>query len=720
MTATPASFRSGELVASQFPVDASRLVGRDDVVDDIVGLVAPGRVVTLTGAAGVGTTSVALEVARRLSSDATRFGDGVWLCAMASVNSALAIPVAIADAVGAVPTDEATSYDSVVTGLSGRRAVLIVDNCEQIASPLAGVLQRLVSDCPDLAVVVTSREPLGLAVETVVDIAPLDVSHAAVTLFVRQAAQADVHFQRIGHHEAIGRICASLDGLPLAIELAAAHVGMMTVDDLAAQLDERLAMVRQPTALGRQDSLHGMVSWSYERLDPLERHLFDRLSVFHGGFDERSASMMLDRRDRDRVDVRDLLSKLVDASMVMVVDIDSRSTRRYDMLETLRQFGERQLVRQNDRADARNQHLELVVELVAAANTLATGDDWSAGSARLAREWANIRGAVNWAIDTTRVDDVDRLLRDIHFFCRWTLDAEGALWAQRAIERGPTTGAFAGAPAHLHVGFQHILAGDHAAALDVLRAGLQVRGTPSDRRWCRHGAALQLLRLGRAAEAAEQAAADPEDASPRGVEAVIRAASNVVFELNAKVIATDVAVERIDAIAALADATGNVVAVGHVAHSRALISAALGDVEGYRAGLDAARVIARHNGIASLAGDVLTAQVYAPRATGLRAALEALDAGSERRNVSHEFVVLEAIGISLAEMRRFEPAAMILGNLRRDRRVTAPSRSRREVALDEIGSHRRGAAWLQAGAVLSRAEVVAFARKATVDALGAT
>ena len=156
-----------------------------------------------------------------------------------------------------------------------------------------------------------------------------------------------------------------------------------------------------------------------------------------------------------------------------------------------------------------------------------------------------------------------------------------------------------------------------------------------------------------------------------------------------------------------------------MAYNRALIAYSHGDVDGYLAHMDEALDIALTNDIANLLGYVHTAQVYAPGWRGLRAALEALDYWTAQPNIGNEFVILEAIGINLAELRRLEPAAVMLGNLRSGRRTVASSRSRREAALGEIALHRRGAAWMEAGAAMSRVELLAFARQATADALDA-
>lgn len=723
--------RSGELTLEELPASGGSLVGRQDIVSRIVDHLDPGHVVTLTGMGGVGKTSVSLEVARAVVNDPHRFSGGCWFVGMAAVADAPSIPVAIADAIGMFQNNDATPYESVVTGLRGLCGLLVIDNCEQIAGAMAGLLHGLVNDCPELAVLVTSREPLRMEAEQVLPIETLDARTSAHELFSLRAVAADSSFESSAHDAAISTICDALDGLPLALELAAARLGPLTAEEIASRLDERFRMLRTPSGSGRNNSLHATVSWSYELLHPVERRLFDRLSVFQGGFDDRAAAAMLDPRDRG-VDVGAVLGALVDKSMVNVVlpadDATERdgapdgasagAGRRYDLPETLRHFGDRQLARRNERSAVRNQHLDYMVEAVAAANSFALGDDWAEGARRIRQDWANIRAAVNWAIDTTRVDDVDRLLRDVHFYCRWALEAEAAIWAKRAIGRGATIGAVPGAPAHLHVGFQLFLAGEHEAALAELHRGLAAQGTPSDRGWCRHYAAVELLYLGRAAEAANQAASGLLDESPRSVEAVIRSSSITTFQMYARQVHPDEAAKQFEAYTQIAEESGNAVAQGDVHFNSALCAYGRGDVDLYLTKMQDALEVARRADIPNLIGYILTAQVYAPGWSGLRGALDALEYWSAGRNIGNEFVVLEAVGINLAELRRFEPAAVILGNLRNDRRKLTASMNRREACIGEISLHRRGESWMQAGAAMTRAELLAYTKRATIEALG--
>ena len=701
------------------PASGGLLVGRHDVVGHIVDQLDPGHVVTLTGTGGVGKTSVAFEVARAVVNDPHRFADGCWFVEMSAITEAPLIPVAIADSIGMFQNDDATPYESVVTGLRSMWGLLVIDNCEQIAGAMAGLLPRLMSDCPDLAVLITSREPLLMEAEQVFPIETLDARTSAHELFAQRAVAVDSSFEPGSHGAAISTICDALDGLPLGLELAAARLGSLTAEEIASRLDERFRMVRHPSGTGRNNSLDATVTWSYELLRPVERRLFDRLSVFQGGFDDQAAAAMLDPRDRG-IDVHVVLGALVNKSMVNVAPANSvpeGAGQRYDLLETLRQFGDRQLARRSERAAVRNQHLDYMLEAVAVANGFALGNDWAQGARRIRQDWANIRAAVNWAIDTTRVDDVDRLLRDVHFYCRWALEAEPAIWAKRAIERGTTIGAVPGAPAHLHVGFQLFLAGKHEAALKELHIGLAAKGTSSDRGWCRHYAAVELLYLGRAADAADQAADGFLDESPGSVEAVIRSSSITMFQMYARRVHPDEAATQFEMYTRIAENSGNAVAQGDVNFNSALCAHGRGDVDLYLAKMHDALDVARRADISNLTGCILTAQVYAPGRSGLRGALDALEYWNAGRNIGNEFVVLEAVGINLAELRRFEPAAVILGNLRNYRRKMGSSMSRREAALGEIARHRRGEGWMEAGAAMSRTELLAYTKRATIEVL---
>ncbi len=692
------------------------LVGRDEDLVAVRARVRPGAVVTITGPGGVGKTSLAVSLVDDVEREPGPFVDGIVVCEMASVVDPEGVAVAVADAAGFVPLEDERPYDTVVAGLFRRSVVLVLDNCEQIVGGTAHFLRRLLDECPSLAVVVTSRERLDIGIEDVFELGPLDVETSARTLFSERAVAASPTFGVEANRYAIASICRSLDGVPLALELAAGCLPRMSATELSERLDERFRMLRDESRPGRNGALHTSVTWSYELLDPDERSLFDRLSVFQGGFDGDGAAAV----SGGSADVDARLSSLAIRSMVHVeqlVDPIDGEFDRYDLLETLRLYGDRQLAQRGERASTRNAHLDHMVGVVATTNALALGAGWSTAVERLTRDWENVRAAVNWAIDTLRIDDVDRLLRDLFFTSRWRLDPEPAAWAAKAIERSGATSSRIGAPAHLLMAFAHFLGGDHEAALASNLAGLAAPGTPSDHGWCRNYAAVELLYLGQANEAAEMADRMLADPPPRQVEQAMQLGSHAVFKLYAGQFAPDEALAAIEHADRLAQTCHSVVASGLVAYNRALCEYGRGNVDGFRAAMERALGYARQDGIPNLTGYVLTAQVYAPGRAGLQDALRALEYWADRRDIGNEFVVIEAAGINLVELRRLEPGAVILGHLAEDRRRPASSAARRDAALGELALNRRAESWRERGAGMTRAEILEFTKQAIAETL---
>lgn len=685
------------------------LIGRDADLAGLVALVGPGSITTISGVGGIGKTSLARAL---ITATSDRFDDR-WMCELASVFDADAIASAIEDTIGAKPQEDGTSIDALVSALRGRSALLVLDNVEQVVGGASRLCTKLRASCPDLCIVTTSREILRVTDEQVWTLDPLSIDVDAPALFARRARAVDPEFEPAKHAEAINEVCRSLDGLPLALELAAAQLATMSVSDLSGRLDQRFRVLRDSDRVDRQATLGAAVRWSYDLLEAPERRLFDRLSVFHGGFDATAARNVLDGGDR-HLEVGRMLELLADRSMVVR---SKRVAGRFEVLETLRHFGDRQLADRGERSSARSAHLDHVVSVVGESSALCFGADWRRGVERFSIEWDNIRAAMNWAIDAQRVGDVDRLLRDLFFMSRWTVETEPAAWARRAIERGDATDLPAGAPAHLHVAFARFLAGDHEGALASNEAALDCRPTPSDRGWARHYGAVELLYQGRTAEAARLADAMVADMPPRQVEQAMQLSASAVFKLYAQQMSYEDSVEANRRAAEIALESGSPVAQGHVVYNQGLVAYTRGDVKPARLHFAKALEIARSEHIPNLTGYVLVSQVYAPGYAGLTAAQEALAYWQRHQDVGNEFVVLEAAAINLAEIGRLESAAVILGNLDQDRRRLASSKSRREAASGEIGLHRRSGQWLQRGVEMTRLQVLAFADEAISSAL---
>ena len=328
--------RVGNLVAS-----VTSFVGHGEELARLVAELPARPMVTLTGVGGVGKTRLATEAARAAAGE---FPDGVWLCELAPVADPDAVAHAVATTLAVRRQEGLSMLDSVVDALRGRRLLLILDNCEHVLDAAAELARRVTASCPTVALLATSREPVGVAAERVWAVPSLDAAVEGVELFCDRAAAADAAFSPTEADRAvIAGICGRLDGIPLAIELAAARVRSMTPSELAGRLDDRFRLLRggRRGGLERHQTLRATVQWSHQLLTGQERALFDRLAVFAGGFDLDSAEAVCADDTIDPLDVGDLLAALVDKSMV-VADRHGPRTR-YRLLETLRQYGEERL-----------------------------------------------------------------------------------------------------------------------------------------------------------------------------------------------------------------------------------------------------------------------------------------------------------------------------------------------------------------------------------------
>ena len=327
-----------EPAQTNVPRRTKRFIGRDREVASLSDAVSAGPLITLTGVGGVGKTRLALEVADR-SKD--RFADGAWFCELAPLADGAAVGHSIASALrlqqGTQEADEA-----VVDYLRARELLLVVDNCEHVLDGAAQLVDRIVRNCPRVSVLATSREPLGTEGERITPIPPLPPGDAA-ELFVERARAARPDFD--ADHEPVGavaEICRRLDGVPLAIELAAARMRAMSSLDVARRLDRlRLLSGGARGAHPRQQSVAATIDWSYHLLDEREKALFERLSVFAGGFDLEAVHGVCADAEQTEDDILDLLTGLVDKSMVFIRS-GSMATR-YGVLETLRAYGRERL-----------------------------------------------------------------------------------------------------------------------------------------------------------------------------------------------------------------------------------------------------------------------------------------------------------------------------------------------------------------------------------------
>ena len=413
------------------PMPATPLIDSDDRLGAIRVLAGEHRLVTLTGTGGVGKSRLALELGWAFLDQVAA---GVWLVELAPVTNADAVVAAVSSTLSIRQQQGLTAIESMVDWFYGRELVLIVDNCEHVLDSVRQLLGALLARCPSIRVVATSREPLGLPGERVHLVNGLSPDLDGVALFVDRAVAADSSFSSSAaeRDSVVAEICRRLDGLPLAIELAAARVRSIAPVDLLVRLDNRFKLPRSSISKGesRHETLRATVEWSYQLLTEAERDMFARLSVFAGGFDLRGAEVVCAGSIGACEDVVDLLSSLVDKSMV-VVERHSQGTR-YKMLETLRQFGHEQL----DHAAAfeiRQSHLRHYVDVAEQADSLFRSASQVNGAAIFDREWDNLRLAHEWAIATSDLVQAERLINASFLYAYSVNRVEHGDWVEQAI-----------------------------------------------------------------------------------------------------------------------------------------------------------------------------------------------------------------------------------------------------------------------------------------------
>ena len=396
--------RSVDDFAGNLPRQLSSLVGREQLITDVAELVRSDRLVTLSGAGGVGKTRLSLEVGAELASE---FADGVWIVDLAAVADGFEIPAAIAAVMGITPRGDVPLLDTVAEALAGRRMLLILDNCEHVLSGATQAVASMLSRSGNLRIEATSREPLGLAGEVVVSVSPLSVNGGitsdAVTLFVDRARSVRPNFevQDATDAAAVTEICATVDGLPLGIELAAARMASMNAVEVRDRLADRFRLLRSTTpGPERQVTLHHAVEWSYDLLSDSEQALLRAVSVFAGGFDLPGIGAAAKRNDE--IEVLQTLDSLVRKSLV-IADHSAPRTR-YGMFETIRQFAFDRLTDTGDADATRDRHAAFF------AHQAATHwDHWNGPRWRVAVEWvevelANLRSAFRWAASRSHVE----------------------------------------------------------------------------------------------------------------------------------------------------------------------------------------------------------------------------------------------------------------------------------------------------------------------------
>ncbi len=421
---------------------ASSFIGRESELAEVQASLRGRRFETLTGVGGVGKTRLALELATRLADE---FPDGVWVFELANVGDPAAVPDAVASVLGVSQQPGKTLADSVATALEGRVRLLVFDNCEHVLDAAADLIETILRHSTTVTILATSRERLGLAQEQLWPVPSLDVragiDSAAVTLFVERARSVAPNFSltRPDEASAVLEICRRLDGIPLAIELAASRMASMTAIEVRDRMDQRFRLlVGSRRGLGRHQTLRDAVAWSYDYLDDAEKALLERCSVFAGGFDLDSACAVVGLDGPDDLAVLDLLDALVRKSL-LVADRSSARTR-FSMLETIRQFADAQLVATGAATQARAAHARYFAGREADVLAL-----WDSPRQREAYTWfivelANLRTAFRWAAEQGDLDVATTIATYATFLGLWVENYEPIAWAEESIEPARAVG----------------------------------------------------------------------------------------------------------------------------------------------------------------------------------------------------------------------------------------------------------------------------------------
>jgi predicted ATPase/DNA-binding CsgD family transcriptional regulator len=448
-----------KMTYTNLPVELTSFIGRERELAEVKHLVSTSRLVTLTGAGGCGKTRLALRVAAEA---ADRFEDGVWWIELAVWIDPALLPQAVLQALGLPESPSRTPLDLITEYFQAKHSLLVLDNCEHIIDACARLVSHLLQSCPQVRLIVTSREALNIDGELAWIVPSLQIpniqsrspisdldKYDAVQLFVARASTLVPDFALTEQNaDAVMKICQRLDGMPLAIELAAARIKVLRVEQIAERLDNTLQLLTQGrrSAPSRHQTLRATMDWSYNLLSEAEKKLFQRLAVFTGGFTLEAAEGICVGDGVEPGDILELVASLLNKSMLISVEWKAKSqdlsegALRYRFLEPIRQYALEKLVEAGQEASIRDRHLSYFHDWLQTTETKFYTTEQLMQLANIDRELDNIRAALQWALKTQPLTAM-RIVSSFMLIGFWNVrgyTTEGRRWAEQALKQTET------------------------------------------------------------------------------------------------------------------------------------------------------------------------------------------------------------------------------------------------------------------------------------------
>ena len=427
--AEPVSMRPvAKEVSSNIPIPLTSFIGREKELKEIARLLSSSRLLTLTGSGGVGKTRLAIQTA---NDSIKKFRDGVFWVGLVGLSDENLIPQEIAHSLNVREISNEPLIETLKTYLKSKDVLVVMDNCEHLIRACAQYTEELLAACQKIKILATSIEGLGLFDETIWQVPSLPLPEAQKTLSLEELqefASIELFDERASHAKSdfvlteknarsVAQICQRLDGIPLAIELAAARIKVLSVEEIASRLDDRFSLLTagSRTAIPRHQTLRATIDWSHELLTESERILLRRLSVFAGGFTLDAAESVCSEGMR-RSEILDLLGRLVDKSLVIVDEASATGRTRYRLLETIRDYALEKLAVRGEAQAIRDRHLEFFTNLAEEAEPNIFSDEAAIWFKRLDKELDNLRASIEWSTNCGKADIALRIAGSLVFF----------------------------------------------------------------------------------------------------------------------------------------------------------------------------------------------------------------------------------------------------------------------------------------------------------------